>query len=92
MSEDQENGRDRLAELEENFRRRKRNRTQLYWMKYNPVADYKWDLVDAREDVEWMIAEIKRLRSELAMYRELTEELKRQIRQEIGGLWGEDEQ
>lgn len=85
MSEDQENGRDRLAELEENFRRKKKNRTQLFWMKYNPVADYKWDLVDAKEDVEWMISEIKRLREQLEMYKELTEELKRQIRDEIGG-------
>lgn len=85
MSEDQQNGRDRLAELEENFRRKKKNRTQLFWMKYNPVADYKWDLVDAKEDVEWMISEIKRLREQLDMYKELTEELKRQIRDEIGG-------
>jgi chaperonin cofactor prefoldin len=54
-------------------------------MKYNPVADYKWDLVDAKEDVEWMISEIKRLREQLDMYKELTEELKRQIREEIGG-------
>lgn len=86
MSERQERpGRDRLAELEENFRRKKRNRTQLFWMKYNPEAEYKWDLVDAREDVEWMIAEIKRLREELEMYRELTDELKRQLREELEG-------
>ena len=80
MSDRQE--RDRLAELEENFRRKKRNRTQLFWMKYNPGADYKWDLVDAREDVEWMISEIKRLREELQMYRELTDELKRQLQEQ----------
>jgi hypothetical protein len=86
VSERQERpGRDRLAELEENFRRKKRNRTQLFWMKYNPEAEYKWDLVDAREDVEWMIAEIKRLREELEMYRELTDELKRQLREELEG-------
>lgn len=74
---------DRLARLEELFRRKKKNQTQLFWMKYNPVADYKWDLIDAREDVEWMISEIKRLREELSMYRELTEELKRQIQDEL---------
>ncbi len=85
MSDDQQNGRDRLAELEENFRRRKHNRTQLYWMKYNPAADYKWDLVNAKEDVEWMISEIKRLREELAIYKEFTEELKRQLQNEIDG-------
>lgn len=80
---------DRLARLEELFRRKKKNQTQLFWMKYNPVAEYKWDLIDAREDVEWMIAEIKRLREELSLYRELTEELKRQIQEDLDSSSGQ---
>jgi len=91
MSEDKDStdtASDRLARLEELFRRKKKNQTQLFWMKYNPVAEYKWDLIDAREDVEWMVAEIKRLREELSLYRELTEELKRQIQEDLNGTAG----
>lgn len=75
--------RDRLEELEQNFRRKKAHGTQLFWIKYNPETTFKFDLIDAREDVEWMVAEIKRLRDENAMLRELVESLKKQITEEI---------
>ena len=75
--------RDRLEELEANFRRKKHHGTQLFWVKYNPEAKFKFDLIDAREDVEWMVAEIKRLREENAMLREMVESLKSQITDEI---------
>jgi len=74
---------DRLKELESNFKRKKLRGTQLYWMKYNPDSDYHWDLKDAREDVEWMIAEIRRLREENEMFRELVDEFKRIIWHDI---------
>lgn len=74
---------DRLKELEENFQRKKHNNTQLYWFKYNPKAEFNFDLEDAREDVEWMIAEIKRLRKENASYREFIDTIRSQMEQEL---------
>jgi hypothetical protein len=76
---------DRLERLEKYFERKKRNSTQIYWFKYNPKAEYNFDLEDAREDIEWMIAEIKRLRQENASYREFIDTIRDQIEHELGG-------
>lgn len=80
MSNDQ----DRIAKFERYFERKKRNNTQLFWFKYNPKAEYGIDLEDAREDIEWMIAEIKRLRQENASYREFIDTIRSQIEHELG--------
>ena len=74
---------ERLDELERKCKRQKRHGTQLLWVKYNPSAEYRYDLVDAREDIEWMIAEIRRLREENASLREGLDALREQLRTEI---------
>jgi hypothetical protein len=55
---------DRMDKLEELFQRKKRNGNQICWIKYNPELDMKYDVIDAEEDIKWMIYEIKKLRTE----------------------------
>jgi hypothetical protein len=74
---------DRLKEFENNFSRKLKNGTQLFWMKYNPESDFKFDLIDAREDVEWMISEIKRLREENLHLKEFTESFRQNVQDDI---------
>lgn len=74
---------DRLEEFEKQFQRKKKNGTQLLWMKYNPSNDYKFDITDAREDVEWMISEIRRLREENETLKEFIDSMREQIEGEL---------
>ena len=75
---------DRIERIEKYFARKKRNGSQLFWFKYNPKSEYKFDLEDAREDVEWMLAEIKHLREENGKLREFIDSLRAQMEKELG--------
>ena len=70
---------DRLSQLRRSFSRKKKNGNQLFWMKYNPDSEFKFDLIDAREDIEWMIAEIERLREENRHLKEFVDSIRSQI-------------
>ena len=74
---------DRLHIFENNFARKTKRGTQLFWMKYNPDNEYKFDLIDAREDIEWMVAEIKRLRSENSQLKEFIDSVRDQLKDEM---------
>ncbi len=74
---------DRLTKFEEYFERKKRNGHQIFWLKYNPNSEYKFDLEEAREDIEWMVAEINRLREENLHYREFIDALRTQMEEEF---------
>ncbi|MFP4618577.1 MAG: hypothetical protein ACLFMZ_07000 [Spirochaetaceae bacterium] len=82
MSEEKEE--DRLEKVEELFKRKKKWKNQLCWIKYNPLADYKYDIQNAEEDFEWMVYEIKRLREENAQYREFIDTMRSQLEEEMG--------
>lgn len=74
---------DRLDDVEELLKRKKRNGNQICWIKYNPDADMKYDILDAEEDIKWMLFEIKRLRSENRELKEFAETLRDQISEEL---------
>lgn len=75
---------DRLEKVEQLFKRKKNWKNQLCWIKYNPLAEYKYDIQNAEEDFEWMIYEIKRLRDENAQYREFIDTMRVQLEDEMG--------
>jgi hypothetical protein len=75
---------DRLSILKNLLQRKKRDGNQLCWIRYNPKAEYGYEISNAEEDIEWMVYEIERLRNENAAFREFIGELKRQIEQDLG--------
>ena len=74
---------DRLDSLEKKFDRNIRRGNRLCWIKYNPGAEYGYDVVDADEDIRWMVFEIKRLRDENRHYKEFIGSLKDQMLLEL---------
>ena len=76
---------DRLAELEELFRKRKNQNNQLCWIRYNPVSEFGYDIEDATEDIEWMIHEIRRLRDENAHLQEFADSYRKDLHKDING-------
>lgn len=78
-----ENKTDRLTELEEKLSRKKNKGHQIYWIKYNPGAEFDYDISDATEDIHWMIYEIKRLREENEQYKEFIDAYKEEIKKAL---------
>lgn len=74
---------DRLDNIEALLKRKKQNGNQICWIKYNPEADMSYDVVDAEEDIEWMIYEIKQLRKENKELKEFATALRDQISEEL---------
>ena len=74
---------DRLTDLEDKLTKKKNQGHQLIWIKYNPGAEFDYNIQDATEDVHWMIYEIKRLREENSHYKEFIESYKDQIKKEL---------
>lgn len=83
MSKEEIKESDRLAELEDKLEKKKNRGHQLYWIKFNPGADFDYDINDATEDIHWMIYEIKRLREENSHYKEFVDSYKDQIKKEL---------
>lgn len=75
---------DRLQEIEDLLARKKRQGNQLCWLKYNRNAEMKYDIVNAEEDIRWMIYEIKRLREENHNYKEFIDAVRKQMATELG--------
>lgn len=74
---------DRLDNLEALLKRKKRNGNQICWIKYNPDSAMSYDIIDAEEDIEWMIYEIKLLRRENKELKEFAKALRDQIVEEL---------
>lgn len=74
---------DRLEKVEELLKRKKRNGNQICWIKYNPDAEMDYDILDAEEDIKWMLYEIKQLRIENKELKEFAEVLRDQMSEEL---------
>lgn len=74
---------DRLEKVEELLKRKKRNGNQICWIKFNPDAELSYDVVDADEDIKWMLYEIKRLRDENKELKEFVEAMRDQMKEEL---------
>lgn len=62
--EEQEN--DRLAKMEKLLEEKDRRGNRLCWIRWDPNSKYGYDIEDAREEVHWMVYEIRRLKEENA--------------------------
>ncbi|RKX17478.1 MAG: hypothetical protein DRP51_10775 [Candidatus Zixiibacteriota bacterium] len=55
---------ERLARLELLLEKNERRGSRLCWIRWDPNSKYGYEIDDAREDIRWMIYEIKKLREE----------------------------
>ena len=85
MNMNEKDNPDRLEALEELLKRKKRNGNQICWIKFNPDAEMNYDVLDAEEDIKWMLYEIKRLREENRELKEFAGALRDQIAAELEG-------
>ena len=57
---------DRLNRLEQVLEKKDRRGSRLCWIRWDPNSKYGYEIDDAREDIRWMVYEIKKLREENA--------------------------
>ncbi|NOY10312.1 MAG: hypothetical protein GXP33_15870 [Spirochaetes bacterium] len=57
----------------------KKNKSTVYYSKYNPSSELMYDIEEADEDFLWMVYEIERLRNENMHLREFVDHIKRTI-------------
>ena len=72
----------RLNAVEELLDTKAKKGARLCWIRWNPNAGY--DIEDAREDIEWMLYEIKRLRRENAELQSFAESFRKMVERDVG--------
>ena len=55
---------ERLKRFEQLLETKDRKGNRLCWIRWNPNSKYGYEIDDARDEVIWMVYEIKRLREE----------------------------
>ena len=74
----------RLNAVEDLLDTRERRGSRLCWIRWNPNAGYGYEIEDAREDIEWMLYEIKRLKQENAELQSFAESFRDMVESEVG--------
>ena len=62
----EEDDNDRLAKMEKLLEKKDRKGNRLCWIRWDPNSKYGYEIEDAREEVRWMVYEIRRLKEENA--------------------------
>ena len=57
---------DRLAKMEKLLEKKDRKGNRLCWIRWDPNSKYGYEIEDAREEIRWMVYEIRRLKEENA--------------------------
>lgn len=55
-----------MEQLERLLEKNDRRGSRLCWIRWDPNSKYGYDINDAREEIRWMVYEIKQLREENA--------------------------
>lgn len=74
---------DRLNHLEQKLNKNERRGTRLCWISWDSNSKYGYQIDDAREEVRWMIYEIRRLREENAELKAFADKFREALEDEI---------
>jgi hypothetical protein len=74
---------ERLKKLEQLLEKNDRRGSRLCWIKWNPNSKYGYEIDDAREEIRWMVYEIKQLREENAELKSFVDNFREAIEEEF---------
>ncbi len=74
----------RLDRLESMLTKRERRGNRLCWIRPNPDSTYGYEIDDAREDVRWMVFELRRLQAENTELHEFVDNFRKIVESELG--------
>ncbi len=75
---------DRLIRLEQLLEKKDRRGSRLSWIRWNPNSKYGYEIDDAREEIRWMVYEIKKLREENAELKSFVDKFREAMEEQIG--------
>ena len=74
----------RLQRLEQLMEKQDRRGSRLSWIRWNPNSKYGYEIEDAREDIRWMVYEIKKLREENTELKSFVDNFRESMEEQIG--------
>lgn len=63
--------------------KRERRGNRLCWIRSNPDSTYGYEIDDAREDVRWMVFELRRLHAENAELKGFVDNFRKAVESEL---------
>ena len=78
-----ENIPDRLEYIEELLEKKDKKKSGLFWIRWKPGLKFGYEINDAREDINWMIYEIKRLKQENKELKEFADSFRKALEDEL---------
>jgi len=75
---------DRLKILERLLEKNDRRGSRLSWIRWNPNSKYGYEIDNAREEIQWMIYEIKKLREENAELKAFVDQFREAMEEQLG--------
>jgi hypothetical protein len=75
---------DRLKQLERLLEKNERRGSRLSWIRWNPNSKYGYEINDAREEIRWMVYEIKKLREENAELKSFVDNFREAMEEQLG--------
>jgi hypothetical protein len=75
---------DRLKQLERLLEKNERRGSRLSWIRWNPNSKYGYEINDAREEIRWMVYEIKKLREENAELKSFVDNFREAMEDQLG--------
>ena len=75
---------DRLLRLEQLLEKNDRRGSRLSWIRWNPNSKYGYEIDDAREEIRWMVYEIKKLREENAELKSFVDNFREAMEEQLG--------
>jgi len=80
---DNTNTTDRLKHLEQLLEKNDRRGSRLTWIRWTPNSKFGYEIDDAREEIRWMIYEIKKLREENAELKSFVDQFRDALEEQI---------
>ena len=74
---------DRLEFIEELLEKKDKQKNGLFWIRWKPGSKFGYEINDAREDINWMIYEIKRLQQENKELKEFVDSFRKALEDEL---------
>jgi hypothetical protein len=75
---------DRLERLERLLEKNDRRGSRLSWIRWNPNSKFGYEIDDAREEIRWMIYEIKKLREENTELKSFVDNFREAMEEQLG--------
>ena len=74
---------ERLQRLEIQLEKNDRKGNRLCWIRWDPNSKFGYEIEDAREEIRWMVYEIRKLKEENAELKEFVDNFREAVERDL---------